>query len=180
MTHPEYAIQARGVARRYGTMQALAGVDMDVRRGEIFAVLGPNGAGKTTFIEILEGLRRRDAGTVNVLGEDPSDGRRSWRARIGAVLQLGTETDELTVREMVEAFAAYYPNPLSATELFEALDLTGAARSQSATALRGSTTSTRSRPRHDRQPGAAIPRRAHHRTRSGSAEADLAVRDHAR
>ena len=120
----EYAIQARGVARRYGTMQALAGVDLDVRRGEIFAVLGPNGAGKTTLIEILEGLRRRDVGTVNVLGEDPSDGRRSWRARIGAVLQLGTETDEITVREMVEAFAAYYPNPHPATELLEALDLT--------------------------------------------------------
>ncbi|MDH3570931.1 MAG: ATP-binding cassette domain-containing protein, partial [Gemmatimonadota bacterium] len=54
----EYAIRARGVARRYGTMQALTGVDLDVQRGEIFAVLGPNGAGKTTFIEILEGLRR--------------------------------------------------------------------------------------------------------------------------
>ena len=120
----EYAIRARGVARRYGTMQALTGVDLDVQRGEIFAVLGPNGAGKTTFIEILEGLRRRDVGTVNVLGEDPSDGRRSWRARIGGVLQLGTETDEITVREMVEAFSAYYPNPLPATELLEALDLT--------------------------------------------------------
>ncbi len=124
MNRPQHAIQARGVTRRYGELQALAGVDLDVRRGEIFAVLGPNGAGKTTFIEILEGLRRRDAGTVNVLGEDPSDGHRSWRAKIGAVLQMGTETDQLTVGEMIDAFAAYYPHPLTTAELLEALDLT--------------------------------------------------------
>ena len=123
MNHPEYAIRAEGVARRYGTLQALASVDLDVRRGEIFAMLGPNGAGKTTFIEILEGLRRRDRGAVDVLGEDPATGRRCWRARIGAVLQLGTETDELTVAEMIETFAAYYPNPLPAAQLLEALDL---------------------------------------------------------
>jgi ABC-2 type transport system ATP-binding protein len=120
----ELAIQARDVARRYGTVQALTGVDLDVERSEIFAVLGPNGAGKTTLIEILEGLRRRDTGTVNVLGEDPSDGRRSWRAKIGAVLQLGTETDELTVQEMVASYAGYYPHPLSVDELLGALDLT--------------------------------------------------------
>ncbi len=118
------AIEARAVTRRYGEVQALTGVDLDVKTGEVFAVLGPNGAGKTTLVEILEGLRRRDGGTAIVLGADPADAAREWRSRIGAVLQVSTQNDELTVGEMVRAYAAYYPHPLDIDHLLEALDLT--------------------------------------------------------
>ncbi len=121
---PTTAIEARGITRRYGEVQALAGVDLDVKWGEVFAILGPNGAGKTTMVEILEGLRRRDGGTASVLGADPTEANRAWRSRIGAVLQVSTQNDELTVGEMISAFAAYYPQPLKADVLLEALDLT--------------------------------------------------------
>jgi len=118
------AIEARGVTRRYGEVQALAGVDLEVEQGSVVAVLGPNGAGKTTLVEILEGLRRRDGGDVVVLGADPALSSRRWRSRIGAVLQLGAETDELTVGEMVTANARYYPRPLDVDGLLDAIDLT--------------------------------------------------------
>ena len=118
-------ISAYGVHRRYGSTDALAGADLTVRTGEIVALLGPNGAGKTTLIEILEGLRRRDAGTVSVLGVDPAHADRTWRSRIGAVLQLGTETDELTVAEMLGAHASYYPTPCEIDELIDGLQLQG-------------------------------------------------------
>lgn len=118
------AIEASGITRRYGKVQALAGVDLDVRNGEVFAVLGPNGAGKTTFVEIMEGLRRRDAGTATVLGADPNEASRAWRSRIGAVLQVSTQNDELTVAEMIRAYGSYYPAPLDVVVLLDALDLT--------------------------------------------------------
>ncbi|MDH3299437.1 MAG: ABC transporter ATP-binding protein [Acidimicrobiia bacterium] len=118
------AIVARGVTRHYGDVKALIGVDLDVRHGEVFAILGPNGAGKTTFVEIMEGLRRRDGGSASVLGSDPSEASRAWRSRIGAVLQVSTQNDELTVAEMVRAFASYYPAPLDVDALLDELELT--------------------------------------------------------
>src|SRR3978361_1122626 len=81
------AATVRGLEKRYGGRAVLDGLDLEVRRGECFALLGPNGAGKTTTIEVLEGVRRRDAGTVLVLGEDPAHAGRAWRARIGVVSQ---------------------------------------------------------------------------------------------
>jgi ABC-2 type transport system ATP-binding protein len=105
-------------------VQALVGVDLDVKAGEVLAVLGPNGAGKTTLVEILEGLRHRNGGIAVVLGADPADAARDWRARIGAVLQVSTQNDELTVGEMITAYAGYYPHPLDIEHLLEALDLT--------------------------------------------------------
>lgn len=123
--HQQPAISATNVRRTYGSINAVAGVDIEVSRGETVAILGPNGAGKTTVIEILEGLRRRDAGAVTVLGRDPQRADAAWRSRIGAVLQLGTETDEFTVAELLRSHAAYYPNPRSVPEIIDALDLTG-------------------------------------------------------
>jgi ABC-2 type transport system ATP-binding protein len=103
------AIEVRGLRKAYGDTVAVAGVDLTVASGEIFALLGPNGAGKTTTIEILEGYRPRDAGTVSVLGHDPATAGADWRARVGMVLQTSGEFDALTVAEVVHHFAAFYP-----------------------------------------------------------------------
>ena len=78
-------------------LQAVRELDLDVEYGEIFAILGPNGAGKSTTIEILEGHRKRDSGHVRVLGEDPGTAGRSWRAKIGIVLQEVSDAGMLTV-----------------------------------------------------------------------------------
>ena len=118
----DFVIVAKGVRKSYGGVEALRGADLRVRRGEVLCLLGPNGAGKTTLLEILEGYRGRDAGTVQVLGKDPSSAPRSWRARIGIVTQHGDFEPELTVREQVARFAGYFPDPL---RIDEVLDLVG-------------------------------------------------------
>jgi ABC-2 type transport system ATP-binding protein len=119
----DLAARVRGLRKSYdGAVQALDGVDLDVRRGEVLALLGPNGAGKTTLVEILEGHRTADAGAVSVLGHDPARRERSFRARIGIVLQEEGIDQALTVREAVELYSAAYPSPRPATEV---LDLVG-------------------------------------------------------
>jgi ABC-2 type transport system ATP-binding protein len=117
-------IRARGLRMSYGGSDAVAGIDLDVYRGEVFAFLGPNGAGKTTTVEILEGYRRRSAGQVEVLGVDPAEAGRGWRARIGVVLQESDAEAELTVAECVALYAGYYP---SARPIAETLSLVGLA-----------------------------------------------------
>ena len=107
----EDVIVVEQLRMRYGATEAVAGIDLRVARGEIFAFLGPNGAGKTTTVEILEGFRGRTGGTVSVLGVDPSDGGREWRNRIGAVLQESSAEPGLTVRECLELYAGYYDKP---------------------------------------------------------------------
>jgi ABC-2 type transport system ATP-binding protein len=125
-------VRADGLRKRYGDVAAVAGVDIGIRHGEVFALLGPNGAGKTTTVEILEGYRHRDGGTVQVLGEDPQRAGRAWRARIGIVLQQASEAEatELTVREMVRHFACFYPRPRDPDEVIELVGLTAKARSR--------------------------------------------------
>jgi ABC-2 type transport system ATP-binding protein len=110
------AIEVDGLRKSYGGVEAVRGLSLHVRRGEIFAFLGPNGAGKTTTVEIMEGFRRRDAGDVRVLGVDPEHGGRDWRAQIGIVLQEGKAQPELTVRETLELWSAYYPRPKPVAE----------------------------------------------------------------
>ena len=97
--------------KSYGALQALDGVDLTVRRGELLALLGPNGAGKTTLVEILEGHRRADAGDVRVLGHDPARARARVPRRIGIVLQEEGLDPNITVREAVELYGAAYPDP---------------------------------------------------------------------
>jgi ABC-2 type transport system ATP-binding protein len=94
---------------RYGSFEAVRGIDLQVTRGEVFAFLGPNGAGKTTTVEILEGYRRRTSGTISVLGVDPQVAGSSWRARIGVVLQESEPERDLTVAECLKLYAGYYP-----------------------------------------------------------------------
>ncbi|HEY7795710.1 MAG TPA: ATP-binding cassette domain-containing protein, partial [Gaiellaceae bacterium] len=81
------AIEVRDLRKSYDGLEAVRGIDFEVREGEVFGLLGPNGAGKTTTVEILEGFRRRDAGEVSVLGFDPQRRESAFRARIGVVLQ---------------------------------------------------------------------------------------------
>src|SRR4051794_1016299 len=114
----DVAISVRGLRKSYGgAVQALDGVDVDVRRGELLAILGPNGAGKTSLVEILEGHRTADAGEVTVLGHDPAKRERDFRARIGIVLQEDGIDQSLTVREAVELYSAAYPHPRPAAEV---------------------------------------------------------------
>ncbi|GAA2638035.1 ABC transporter ATP-binding protein [Dactylosporangium fulvum] len=118
------AIEVRGLRKLYGSAVALHDIDLEVRRGEIFAVLGPNGAGKTTLVEILEGFRPRDGGTVEVLGTDPYRAGEDWRGRIGVVLQTTGEFEDLNVGEVVRHFARYYPDAQDPGELLARVGLT--------------------------------------------------------
>jgi ABC-2 type transport system ATP-binding protein len=140
---PDAAISVRGLVKRYGDRNAVDGLDLDIRRGEIFALLGPNGAGKTTTVEVLEGYRQRDGGEVQVLGVDPASGGRRWKADLGIVLQSGAGDSQLTCLELLRAQAAYYPDPRDPAEV---LDLVGLAEKSGA---RGRTLSGGQRRRLD-------------------------------
>jgi ABC-2 type transport system ATP-binding protein len=127
------AISVHGLRKAYADVTAVAGLDLEVRKGEVFALLGPNGAGKTTTVEILEGYRRRDAGEVRVLGEDPHKADAAWRARVGIVLQGTGEFDELTVAEVVRHFAGFYPAADDPDRVIARVGLTEKARSRTRT-----------------------------------------------
>src|ERR1700755_915021 len=110
-TETEDGIVVEGRRMRYAARDAVAGIDLEVERGEIFAFLGPNGAGKTTTVEILEGFRARSSGEVSVLGVDPAEADAAWRNRVGAVLQESNAEPELTVRESLQLYSGYYLEP---------------------------------------------------------------------
>src|SRR5438445_1119151 len=116
-------VAVRGLRKRYGSIEAVAGISFAVEQGEVFALLGPNGAGKTTTVEILEGYRRRNGGDVRVLGVDPGDADREFRARIGIVLQSSAVYPTLTVSEIVELFAGYYPTSRRPDEVIRLVGL---------------------------------------------------------
>jgi ABC-2 type transport system ATP-binding protein len=109
-------ISVQGLRKSYGDLEAVRGIDLEVRPGEIFAFLGPNGAGKTTTVEVLEGYRRRDGGEVTVLGIDPQRADRTWRQRVGFVLQESRLVGELTPREVLAQYAGYYAAPRDVDE----------------------------------------------------------------
>jgi ABC-2 type transport system ATP-binding protein len=123
----DISVTVRELRKSYADVAAVDGVDLDIRRGEIFALLGPNGAGKTTTVEILEGYRRRSGGEVRVLGTDPEHGGRPWRSRLGIVLQSSADAPELSVREIIRNFAGYYPRPADPDQVIESVGLTGKA-----------------------------------------------------
>ena len=120
-------INVRGLEKSYGSNRAVAGIDLTIEPGEIFALLGPNGAGKTTTVEILEGFRNRDRGEVSVLGVDPAikgEAARNWRNRIGIVLQSTSDAGDLSVSETIAHFAKYYSSPRKVDEVINAVGLT--------------------------------------------------------
>jgi ABC-2 type transport system ATP-binding protein len=126
----ELAVDVRGLRKRYGDVTAVDGIDLGIRRGEVFGLLGPNGAGKSTTVEILQGNRDRDAGEVSVLGADPAHGTRAWRSRVGIVWQDESAPAELTVAETVRHFARYYPRPRDPEEVIALVGLEARAGSR--------------------------------------------------
>jgi ABC-2 type transport system ATP-binding protein len=123
------AIAVSDLRKSYGSFEALRGVSFEVAAGEVFGLLGPNGAGKTTTVEILEGYRKPDAGTVSVLGVDPQRGGRAFRERIGVVLQSSELWPSLTVHETHALFAGYYEH---ARDVDEVIQLVGLAAQRNA------------------------------------------------
>jgi ABC-2 type transport system ATP-binding protein len=124
MTAAQAAIEVRGLRKTYGERAAVAGIDLRIERGEIFALLGPNGAGKTTTVEILEGHRKRDDGEVSVLGFDPEKQERAFKERIGIVLQETGVEPYLTVEETIEMYRSCYPHPRDVDQLLQLVGLT--------------------------------------------------------
>ncbi len=117
MSDSDPAIEVRALHKRYGEYEAVRGIDITVRRGEVFGLLGPNGAGKTTTVEILEGYRERTSGEVSVLGHDPAVRDRALRSRIGIVLQSGGIYSHITPREALRHWASFYPHPRDVEEV---------------------------------------------------------------
>lgn len=117
------AITVSGLRKTYGSFVAVDDVDLQVESGEVFAFLGPNGAGKTTTIDILTGAQRRTSGTVSVLGRDPQNDEREWRAQVGVVPQGTAKYSDLTVREIIDHFTSFYPDPFPTGQLIDMVGL---------------------------------------------------------
>ncbi len=120
------AVVIDALVKRYGATTAVDGLSLTAERGQVTALLGPNGAGKTTTIEICEGFRRADGGTVRVLGLDPGD--RALRARIGVMLQSGGVPTTARAGEFLRLVASFYADPVAPGVLLERLGLTEHAR----------------------------------------------------
>jgi ABC-2 type transport system ATP-binding protein len=119
-------IEVQGLHKSYADTKAVDGIDLTISKGEIFALLGPNGAGKTTTVEILEGFRKADSGSISVLGFDPAKRgvqSRIWRNRIGIVLQSTADAGDLTVIETLSHFAKYYSAARDVEEVINSVGL---------------------------------------------------------
>jgi ABC-2 type transport system ATP-binding protein len=122
-------IEVASLTKVYGDLRAVDQVSFEVHQGEIFGMVGPNGAGKTTAIECIEGLRRRDAGTVRVLGVDPLSGRIALAERIGIQLQQANLPSRLRVGEAVDLFASFFARHADRRQLLERMGLEDKRRS---------------------------------------------------
>ncbi|GAB3104774.1 ABC transporter ATP-binding protein [Isoptericola nanjingensis] len=119
----EPIVHVRGARRRYGTFEAVRGVDLDVHRGELVALLGTNGAGKTSFVELVEGLAPASGGTVRVLGHDPYSERRRVVGSLGIMLQSAGFSGDLTVAETARTWAGTLSRPQPVADVLGAVGL---------------------------------------------------------
>ncbi|MCC2336412.1 ABC transporter ATP-binding protein [Cellulomonas wangsupingiae] len=117
-------VRAEHLRKSYGSTLAVQDVSLTVERGEIYGVLGRNGAGKTTTVEMIAGLRRPDGGTVEVLGLDPTTQAAALHERVGLQLQESAMPDRLRVREALDLYASFYPDPADPVDLLDLLGLT--------------------------------------------------------
>ena len=119
----ELALRVRGLKKQYPNVLAVAGVDLDVKRGEVFGLLGPNGAGKTTTLEMIEGLTDPDSGEMEILGLNWKQNGSEIRSRIGVQLQSTSLFNKITPREALTLYGGYYPKARTADELLELVQL---------------------------------------------------------
>jgi len=125
---PTLALNASRLSKRYGSLRAVEEISFSVHHGEIVGLLGPNGAGKTTTIEICEGYRRGDGGTVRVLGLDPVADARELRPKVGVMLQAGGIPPTVRAGEYLRVLARFYARPVEPDVLLSLLGLTGCLR----------------------------------------------------
>lgn len=125
MSQTEAAIAVANLRKQYGATKAVDGISFEVRAGEIFGMLGPNGAGKSTTIEMIEGLRKPDGGTITVLGMAQPRQAQAIKDRIGVQLQTTGLYPQLTVTEVLNLFRTFFPGhkTLTAEELIKLVDL---------------------------------------------------------
>jgi ABC-2 type transport system ATP-binding protein len=116
-------VRVENLRKRYGNLEALRGITFEIKAGEVFGLLGPNGAGKTSTIEILEGLRQADSGTVSVCGMDPAREQTALKERIGAQLQNTVLPDKIRVEEALALYASFYREPASIELLMDRFGL---------------------------------------------------------
>ena len=170
------AIQVRGLEKRYGSTPVLHGISFAVEEGELFGLLGTNGAGKTTTVEILQGLRRADAGSVTVLGLDPARAGDRLRRRIGAQLQDAALPDRIRVGEALRIFASLHPAPRPLDELSAEWQLDHLLTASVQRVVRRRTTAPLRRVGTGRPASAGVPRRTHAEPRPGRSAADVGRR----
>ena len=120
---PTHIIEVENLKKSYDAVQALRGISFSVDEGEVFGLLGPNGAGKTTTVEILEGMRTPDSGSVSVCGMNPQSGGNDYKQLIGGVLQQTSLPEKIRVREALELFGSFYGKRRSVDDLINRFGL---------------------------------------------------------
>jgi ABC-2 type transport system ATP-binding protein len=123
------SVRVRDLVKRYGQVEALRGVTLEITRGEIFGLLGPNGAGKTTALECILGLRRPDSGSIEIDGIDAVARPLEAKQRVGALLQAATLQDKITPRQALGLFASFYREATDVESLIERFGLGGKSNS---------------------------------------------------
>jgi ABC-2 type transport system ATP-binding protein len=126
--HTAPAVEIAGLVKRYGQLTAVDGLTLTAGAGKVTAILGPNGAGKTSTIEICEGYRRADGGTVRVLGLDPARDAARLRPKVGVMLQSGGIPQAIPAGEYLRLISRFHASPIAPAALLETVGLTGAAR----------------------------------------------------
>ena len=120
----DIVVKVDNLTKRYGDLVAVNGISFSIEKGEIFGLLGPNGAGKTTTVEMIEGLRKPDDGTIEVCGINALDKPENIKELIGAQLQSTTIYDQIRVKEVIDLFGSYYKKSIPSSDILELVSLT--------------------------------------------------------